>query len=60
HVLLFEETVPAVDCENTSEAIRRTTRACNAVLERLVLRHPEQWWWVHRRFRPARGKPGVR
>lgn len=58
HVLRFEETVPAVDCDDTNEAIRRTTRACNAALERLVLRHPEQWWWVHRRFRSARGKPG--
>lgn len=54
HVLRFEEPVPAVDCDDTSEAIRRTTRACNAAIERLVLRHPEQWWWVHRRFRPAR------
>jgi KDO2-lipid IV(A) lauroyltransferase len=52
HVLRFEEAVPVVDCDDTNEAIRRTTRACNAALERLVLRHPEQWWWVHRRFRP--------
>jgi lauroyl/myristoyl acyltransferase len=35
----------------------RTTRAYNAALERLVVRHPEQWWWVHRRFRRARPKP---
>ena len=27
-------------------------RAYNQALERLVVRHPEQWWWVHRRWKP--------
>jgi KDO2-lipid IV(A) lauroyltransferase len=54
HVLRFEDPVPAVDIEDTNEAIRRTTRAYNAALETLILRHPDQWWWVHRRFRAAR------
>jgi len=58
HVLKFEEPVPAVDVENTNEAIVRTTRAYNAALERLIVRHPEQWWWVHRRWRQARRKRG--
>lgn len=53
HVLRFEDPVPVVDHENTNEAIRRTTRAFNAALERLVLRHPEQWYWVHRRWKAA-------
>jgi phosphopantetheine--protein transferase-like protein len=56
HVLRFEEPVLLVDDPDTNEAIRRTTRAFNAALERLVLRHPEQWYWVHRRWKPsARG-----
>ena len=42
--------------ENTNEAIRRTTRAYNAALERLVLRHPEQWYWVHRRWKTSRAR----
>jgi KDO2-lipid IV(A) lauroyltransferase len=54
HVLRFEAPVPPVDVANTNEAIARTTRAYNAALERLVVRHPEQWWWVHRRWRRAR------
>jgi lauroyl/myristoyl acyltransferase len=57
HVLRFEAPVPPVDVANVSESIVRTTRAYNAALERLVLRHPERWWWVHRRFRRARRKP---
>jgi len=51
HVLRFEEALPLVECENTTEAIRKNTRAYNAALERLVLRHPEQWFWVHRRWK---------
>ena len=54
HVLRFEDPLPPVDHEDTNEAIRRNTRAYNAALETLILRHPEQWWWVHRRFRRAR------
>ena len=56
HVLRFEAPVRAIDDPNTNEAIRRTTRAYNAALEQLVLRHPEQWWWVHRRWKSARRK----
>ena len=51
HVLRFEAPIPAVEHASTSEAIRLTTRAYNAALERLVLRRPEQWYWVHRRWK---------
>ncbi len=51
HVLRFEEALPLVECEDTNEAIRKNTRAYNAALERLVLRHPEQWFWVHQRWK---------
>ena len=53
HVLRFEDPVPPVECDNVNEEIRRNTRAYNAVLERLILRHPEQWFWVHRRWKSA-------
>ena len=51
HVLRFEAPIPAVEHPSTSEAIRLTTRAYNAALERFVLRRPEQWYWVHRRWK---------
>lgn len=54
HVLRFEPPLPPVACDDPGEEIRRTTRVYNAALERLVLRHPEQWWWVHRRWKPVR------
>lgn len=58
HVLRFEEALPPIACDDPGEEIRRTTRAYNAALERLVLRHPEQWWWVHRRWKPFRRRAG--
>jgi KDO2-lipid IV(A) lauroyltransferase len=54
HVLRFEAPVPAVEDASTNEAIRLTTRAYNEALERLVLRRPEQWYWVHRRWKTVR------
>jgi len=53
HVLRFEEALPLVECDKVSEEIRCNTRAYNAMLEILVLRHPEQWFWVHRRWKLA-------
>ena len=51
HVLRFEDPLPLIDCEDAGEAIRRNTRAYNAALERMLLRHPEQWIWMHRRWK---------
>ena len=51
HILLFEEPLPLIECEDVGEAIRRNTRSYNAALERILLRHPEQWIWMHRRWK---------
>jgi KDO2-lipid IV(A) lauroyltransferase len=51
HVLRFEAPLRLIECEDTTEAIRRNTRAYNETLERLVLRHPEQYFWLHRRWK---------
>jgi KDO2-lipid IV(A) lauroyltransferase len=51
HVLRFEDALPTLAGESADEDIRRNTREYNAALERLVLRHPEQWYWVHRRWK---------
>ena len=54
HVLRFEEALPFIECADPNEAIRRNTRAYNAALERFILQHPEQWFWVHRRWKGAK------
>ena len=51
HVLRFEEPLTPVECEDPGDAIRQNTRAYNVALERMLLRHPEQWIWMHRRWK---------
>jgi KDO2-lipid IV(A) lauroyltransferase len=65
HVLRFESALEVIEHPDANEAIRLNTRAYNAALERMILRHPEQWWWVHRRWKawPAtsgRGTQSIR
>jgi KDO2-lipid IV(A) lauroyltransferase len=59
HVLRFEEALPTLEDEDTGKAIEANTRAYNAALERLIRRHPEQWLWIHRRWK-AHGRRGAR
>ena len=56
HVLRFEDALPPAESADAKEAIRATTRAYNEVLERLILARPEQWYWVHRRWKTVPGK----
>jgi len=51
HVIRFEEPLPLIECDGFGEAIRRNTRAYNEAIERMLLRHPEQWIWMHRRWK---------
>jgi KDO2-lipid IV(A) lauroyltransferase len=53
HVLRFEPPLPPIHDDDVGVEIRRNTRAYNAALERAIVRHPEQWWWVHRRWKGA-------
>jgi len=55
HVLRFEDPLPLIECDDASEAILLNTRAYNAALERMLLRHPEQWIWMHRRWKASGG-----
>lgn len=54
HVLRFEEPLPVIECADVGEAIRRNTQAYNDALERMLLRHPEQWIWMHKRWKVKR------
>ena len=56
HVLRFEAPLAPIECDNTGEAIRRNTRAYNQALERMVVRRPEQWYWLHRRWKHVERK----
>ena len=58
HVLRFETPIALVEHADTNEAIRLNTRAYNRALERMIVRRPEQWWWVHRRWKGWADRPG--
>ncbi len=51
HVLRFEELIPFIKADTSSEVIRRNTKNYNAALEKIILRHPEQWIWMHKRWK---------
>ncbi len=46
--------LPALEFERTGDRerdIEAASAQCNAALEEIIRRHPEQWMWSHRRFR---------
>ena len=47
----FEEPLELIEHENVGEAIRRNTRCYNEAIESMLMRHPEQWIWMHRRWK---------
>lgn len=51
HVLEFFEPIVWQDYETTQESIYRNTLAYNQAIERIVLANPEQWLWLHRRWK---------
>ncbi len=57
HVLRFGEPIPWIDCKDPDEEVYRNTRAYNAALEKMILKHPDQWLWMHRRWKLARLGP---
>lgn len=51
HVLEFYDPIPWLDYESTQESLYQNTLAYNKALEKIILDHPEQWNWMHRRWK---------
>jgi KDO2-lipid IV(A) lauroyltransferase len=51
HVLEFHEPILWQDFDNSQESIYRNTLAYNQALERIIMAHPEQWHWLHKRWK---------
>lgn len=51
HVLEFFDAIPWKDYSNTQEAIYRNTLLYNEALEKIIMAHPEQWLWLHKRWK---------
>ena len=51
HVMRFEPPLPWITAEDSEEEIYLNTRQYNQVLERFILEHPDQWFWMHQRWK---------
>jgi len=51
HVLQFFKALPWLCAEDQEQEIYLNTLAYNQVLEKIILEHPEQWLWMHRRWK---------
>lgn len=51
HVLEFYPPIPYQDYPSRQEALYQNTRTYNQALERMILAHPEQWSWFHKRWK---------
>lgn len=51
HVLKFFPALDPVLDDDVGQEIIKNTRVYNQALELSIVRHPEQWWWVHRRWK---------
>lgn len=51
HVLEFFEPIIWQDADNTQEALYQNTLRYNQALEKIILTNPEQWNWMHRRWK---------
>ncbi|MFY7697702.1 MAG: lysophospholipid acyltransferase family protein [Legionella sp.] len=51
HVLEFLEPIVWQEYDTRQESIYYNTLAYNRVLETMVLNHPEQWMWLHKRWK---------
>ncbi|HAT1920610.1 TPA: lysophospholipid acyltransferase family protein [Legionella pneumophila] len=51
HVLEFHDPIPWKDYDTTQVSLYRNTLAYNQALEKIILAHPEQWNWMHKRWK---------
>ena len=51
HVMQFHPPLEWISADSSREEIYRNTLGYNQVLEKFVLDHPDQWWWMHRRWK---------
>lgn len=51
HVLEFYEPIAWEEFNSTQESIYKNTKKYNEALEKIILAHPEQWMWLHKRWK---------
>jgi Kdo2-lipid IVA lauroyltransferase/acyltransferase len=51
HVIVVGEPIDFYKKENSEQTIAFNTQNYNSYIEKIILAHPEQWMWVHRRWK---------
>jgi KDO2-lipid IV(A) lauroyltransferase len=51
HVLEFYEPIMWEECNSNHESLYTNTLKYNQALEKIILAHPEQWIWLHKRWK---------
>jgi Kdo2-lipid IVA lauroyltransferase/acyltransferase len=60
HRLHFEPPVETINTGNQKEDVIANTTRYAAVMESIIRRHPDQWLWIHRRWRTRpEGEPEI-
>jgi Kdo2-lipid IVA lauroyltransferase/acyltransferase len=60
HRLHFEPPLETIDTGNQKEDVLANTQRYTAVLESVIRRHPDQWLWIHRRWKTRpEGEPDL-
>ncbi len=57
HVVRFDPPLALDHTPDRATDIDRNTRLCLSVVESAIAAHPDQWLWIHRRWKPATGRP---
>jgi KDO2-lipid IV(A) lauroyltransferase len=61
YAVVCEDVIDPRDYADRPDAVRAITQRYTAALERMIRRHPEQYFWLHRRWKsqPVRRARGV-
>jgi len=51
HVVQFDPPVEVIKKGRSRDNMPKNTRRFNKVLEQIILKHPEQWIWMHKRWK---------
>ncbi|MGD9108551.1 MAG: lysophospholipid acyltransferase family protein [Gammaproteobacteria bacterium] len=51
HVLRFYDPIPWEEGDDSKQTIAKNTLNYNKFLEKMILDHPDQWLWMHRRWK---------
>jgi KDO2-lipid IV(A) lauroyltransferase len=54
HKVFIEPAIPFVEKESQEETIRYNTQVYTNVLERYIRQYPDQWIWMHRRWKTGK------